>query len=54
VHAVTSSKEFQERLTQIGLSSAPNMTLDEFGKYMVAEIARWGQVIKAAGIMLNN
>jgi len=54
VHAVTSSKEFQERLTQIGLSSAPNMTLDEFGKYMVAEIARWGQVIKAAGITLNN
>lgn len=54
VRAVTTSKEFQDRLTQIGLSSAPDMSTEEFGKYMVSEIDRWGEVIRKAGIQLNN
>jgi tripartite-type tricarboxylate transporter receptor subunit TctC len=54
IHAVTSSKEFHDRLLKIGLSPAPDMTADAFNKYMISEIDRWGVVIKKAGIHLNN
>jgi len=54
IHAVAASQEFHERLLKIGLSPAPDMDSATFHKYMIAEIDRWGAVIKKAGIQLNN
>lgn len=55
VNAVTADAEMHKRLLDIGLSSlTPAMSLDQFGTYMVSEIDRWGQVIRNAGIKLDN
>lgn len=54
IRAVTATAEFQNRLTQIGLSGAPDMNTEAFGKYMVSEIGRWGETIKKANIQLSN
>jgi len=42
------------RLIKIGFSRAPDMTADAVNTYIISEIARWGIVIKKAGIHLNN
>jgi tripartite-type tricarboxylate transporter receptor subunit TctC len=55
VNAVTADPEMKKRLQDIGLSSfSPAMTQEQFHNYMVAEIDRWGQVIRNAGIRLDN
>ena len=41
--------EIEQRLTALGMPPAPT-SRDEFDKFMRAEIARWAQVIKDAGI----
>ena len=49
LHTVMKIPEVEQRLTELGMPPAPT-TRDEFDKFMRAEIARWAQVIKAAGI----
>ena len=33
-----------------GIEPAPPMTPEQFGDYLRAEVAKWGKVVKAAGI----
>jgi tripartite-type tricarboxylate transporter receptor subunit TctC len=55
VSAATADPEMKKRLQDIGLSSfSPAMSQEQFHNYMVAEIDRWGQVIRNAGIRLDN
>ncbi len=49
LHTVMRIPEVEQRLTELGMPPAPT-TRDEFDKFMRAEIARWAQVIKDAGI----
>ena len=54
VNEVTKDPDFKKRLLDIGLSAMPNMGQEQFHNYMVSEIDRWGQVIRRAGIKLDN
>ena len=47
--AVLRMPEIEQRLSELGMPPAPT-TRDEFDKFIRAEIARWAQVIKDAGI----
>jgi tripartite-type tricarboxylate transporter receptor subunit TctC len=49
LHTVMKIPELEQRLAELGMPPALT-TRDEFDKFMRAEIARWAQVIKAAGI----
>jgi tripartite-type tricarboxylate transporter receptor subunit TctC len=49
LHAVLRIPEVEQRLSDLGMPPAPT-SRDEFDKFMRAEIARWAQVIKDAGI----
>src|SRR5688572_6193737 len=49
VHEVLRIPEVDKRLSELGMPPAPT-TRDEFDKFMRAEIAKWAQVIKDAGI----
>ena len=49
IHEVLRVPEVEKRLTELGMPPAPT-TRDEFDKFMRAEIAKWAQVIKDAGI----
>jgi len=49
LHAVMRIPEVEKRLSGLGMPPAPT-TRDEFDKFMRAEIAKWAQVIKDAGI----
>src|SRR5687768_1734763 len=49
VHEVLRQPEIEKRLTELGMPPAPT-TRDEFDKFIRAEIAKWAQVIKDAGI----
>lgn len=49
VNASLASPEIQRRLESEGAVATP-MTPAEFGKIIVADIARWGQVVREAGI----
>lgn len=44
----------KKKLLEIGLSSPPELNQEQFHGYMVSEIDRWGQVIRKAGIHLDN
>ncbi len=48
-HNVLRIPEIQQRLTELGIDIAPT-TRDEFDQFIRAEIMRWAQVIKDAGI----
>ena len=48
-HNILRIPEIQQRLTELGIDVAPT-TRDEFDQFIRAEIARWAQVIKEAGI----
>ena len=54
VSEVTKDPDFKKRLLDIGLSAMPPMGQEQFHNYMVSEIDRWGQVIRKAGIRLDN
>jgi tripartite-type tricarboxylate transporter receptor subunit TctC len=49
IHSVLRIPEIQQRLTEPGIDVAPT-TREEFDQFIRAEIARWAQVIKEAGI----
>ena len=49
IHSVMRIPEVEQRLTELGMPPAPT-TREEFDQFMRAEIARWAQVIKDAGI----
>jgi tripartite-type tricarboxylate transporter receptor subunit TctC len=49
LHTVMRIPEIEQRLTALGMPPAPT-TRDEFDQFIRAEIARWAQVIKNAGI----
>ncbi len=54
ISEVTKDADFKKRLLDIGLSAMPAMGQEQFHNYMVSEIDRWGQVIRKAGIKLDN
>ena len=49
IRSVMRIPEIEQRLTALGMPPAPT-TRDEFDQFIRAEIARWAQVIKDAGI----
>jgi tripartite-type tricarboxylate transporter receptor subunit TctC len=49
IHSVLRIPEIQQRLTELGIDIAPT-TREEFDQFIRAEIVRWAQVIKDAGI----
>lgn len=49
LHTVLRIPEIEQRLSELGMPPAPT-TRDEFDQFIRAEIARWAQVIKDAGI----
>jgi tripartite-type tricarboxylate transporter receptor subunit TctC len=49
IHSVLRIPEIQQRLTELGIDIAPT-TREAFDQFIRAEIARWAQVIKEAGI----
>ena len=42
--------DVRDRLLTAGIEPAPLMTPEQFGDYLRAEVAKWGKVVKAAGI----
>jgi tripartite-type tricarboxylate transporter receptor subunit TctC len=52
LHTVLRIPDVEQRLTELGMPPAPT-TRDEFDKFIRAEIARWAQVIRDAGIPRN-
>lgn len=50
IHSVLRIPEIQQRLTELGIDVAPT-SREEFDQFIRAEIARWAQVIKDAGIV---
>jgi tripartite-type tricarboxylate transporter receptor subunit TctC len=50
IHSVLRIPEIQQRLTELGIDIAPT-TREEFDQFIRAEIVRWAQVIKDAGIV---
>jgi len=49
IHTILRIPELEQRLTELGMPPAPT-SREEFDKFIRAEIARWAQVIKDAGI----
>ena len=49
LHSVMRIPEIEQRLTELGMPPAPT-SREEFDQFIRAEIARWAQVIKEAGI----
>jgi len=52
IAAVVAMPEMQERLTQLGFETA-NATPEELAAFLKAEIPRWANVVRAAGIKAN-
>ncbi len=50
INSVLRTPEIQQRLTELGIDIAPT-TREEFDQFIRAEIVRWAQVIKDAGIV---
>jgi hypothetical protein len=38
-----------EQIAKLGLSPMDNPSLDELKKFVLSEITRWGEVVKASG-----
>jgi tripartite-type tricarboxylate transporter receptor subunit TctC len=53
IGAVVKSAEFQTQMRDLGLGLHPAMTPPEFQKFIVSEIARWGEVVRRAKIPLQ-
>jgi tripartite-type tricarboxylate transporter receptor subunit TctC len=53
ITAVIKTPEFQTQLHDLGLGVHPLMTPPEFQKFIVSEIARWGEVVRRAKIPLQ-
>jgi tripartite-type tricarboxylate transporter receptor subunit TctC len=52
LHEVLRVPTVDQRLTELGMPPAPT-SREEFDKFIRAEIARWAQVIRDAGIPKN-
>jgi tripartite-type tricarboxylate transporter receptor subunit TctC len=52
VAAVVGRPEVRQKLLAAGLEPSV-MAPDEFGRYVAAEVAKWGKVIRAAGIRVD-
>ena len=50
VSAVAQASETRAALRKLGVDSYPSMTTQEFQKFLESERARWGVVIRAAGL----
>ncbi len=50
IHAILKTPEMRERLQSEGAVAAPTSP-EEFSQHIRTEAARWGAVVKAAGIM---
>ncbi len=49
INAVLADPAIKARFAQLGAEPMP-MTPDEFGKFVAAEVEKWGKVVKSAGI----
>ena len=45
--------DVRDRLLTAGIEPAPLMTAEQFGDYLRAEVAKWGKVVKTAGIKVQ-
>ena len=50
---IVASPEMMERFRQMNLASTPNISPEEFGKYIDSEIKVWGDVVAASDIRLD-
>jgi len=48
-----SAPDVKSGLLNLGIITAPSASPEDFSKYVVAEIAKWAKVVKAAGITPN-
>lgn len=48
---ILATEEVRDRLAAVGIDAAGGGSADDFGRFIAAEIAKWGPVVKAAGIV---
>jgi tripartite-type tricarboxylate transporter receptor subunit TctC len=53
INAALADHEMKKQLSDIGTQPMPMMTPAEFGEFIVAETAKWGKVVKFAGIKVE-
>jgi len=47
---IAASREFKDRLIKMGLSPAEPMPLGKLRQFLNSEIARWGKLVREAGL----
>ncbi|MGZ5125270.1 MAG: Bug family tripartite tricarboxylate transporter substrate binding protein, partial [Burkholderiales bacterium] len=52
VSTMVTAPDVKERLAQLGAEPA-NLTPEAFGRYVRAEVTRWGKVVKESGARLD-
>jgi len=52
MRAALAAQETKERLAGIGMDTVTS-TPEEFAAHIRADVARWGEVVKKAGVTLN-
>jgi len=53
IDAALANPEMKKRLSEIGTEPMPTMTPGEFGMFIVSETAKWGKVVKFAGVKVE-
>ena len=49
IKAIVAAPDVREQIAKLGLSPMDNPSLDELKKFVLSEITRWGEVVKASG-----
>ena len=53
ITAALADPEMKKQLSDIGTEPMPTMTPVEFGKFIIVETAKWGKVVKLAGVKVE-
>ena len=53
INAALADPEMKKQLSDIGTEPMPTMTPVEFGKFIIVETAKWGKVVKFAGVKVE-
>ena len=53
ITAALADPEMKKQLSDIGTEPMPTMTPVEFGKFIIVETAKWGKVVKFAGVKVE-
>ena len=53
INAALANPKMKKRLSEIGTEPMPTMTPGEFGMFIVSETAKWGKVVKFAGVKVE-